>query len=66
MSPETALRVDALVNRIHPALRADLLTRAAGFREERGYEAPYWTLVELARESLTELGESLAPALRMP
>jgi hypothetical protein len=63
MGPSTALRVDALVSRIHPPLKENLVARAAGFRVERGYEAPYWSLVELARESVSELRDSLAPAL---
>lgn len=63
MSAATALRVDALVSRIHPVLKADLLDRAAAFRAERGYEAPYWTLVELARGSLADAKVGLAPAL---
>jgi len=66
MSPSTALRVDALVNGIHPVLKEDLQVRSAAFRAEHGYEAPYWTLVELARGSVADLGESLAPALRRP
>ncbi|MEX1257781.1 MAG: YiiX/YebB-like N1pC/P60 family cysteine hydrolase [Gemmatimonadota bacterium] len=63
MGPSTALRVDALVSRIHPPLKENLVTRAGRFQVERGYEAPYWTLVELARESVAEMRDSLAPAL---
>jgi hypothetical protein len=64
MSAATALRVDALVSRIHPPLKAELQARAAAYRNGRGYEAPYWTLVELARESLAARRASLTPALR--
>jgi hypothetical protein len=63
MSAVTALRVDALVSKIHPVLKADLETRAAAFREERGFEAPYWTLVALARASVAAHREELRPAL---
>jgi hypothetical protein len=63
MSAATALRVDALVSKIHPVLKADLESRAAAFREERGFEAPYWTLVELARASVAARREELRPAL---
>jgi hypothetical protein len=64
MSAATALRVDALVSRVHPPLVAALRERAAGYRAERGHEAPYWTLVELARETVAAERASLTPALR--
>jgi len=63
MSAATALRVDALVSRVHPAVREELVARARAFREERGHEAPYWSLVELARASLAATRAGLAPAL---
>jgi hypothetical protein len=63
MSAVTALRVDALVSKIHPVLKADLEARAAAFREERGFEAPYWTLVALARASVAAHRGALRPAL---
>jgi hypothetical protein len=63
MSPATALRVDALVSSVHPAVKEDLAARAAAFRTVSGYEAPYWTLVELARVALGARMPSLAPAL---
>ncbi len=66
MSPSTALRVDALTKLIHPILRKELEEAAAGFREENGYEAPYWELIELAREVFAEHGAGLSPALDAP
>jgi hypothetical protein len=66
MSASTALRVDALSHRIHPALRARIEEKAATFLDEKGYEAPYWALVEMAREALEEYRARLAPALRSP
>ncbi len=63
MEASTALRVDALVSTVHPRLRAALQERAGRFRAERGYEAPYWVLVELAREALRAERDGLRPAL---
>ena len=63
MSASTALRVDALVSKVHPALKIDLESRAAAFRDRNGYEAPYWALVQLAREALAARRESFPPAL---
>ena len=50
MSASTALRVDALVSKVQPVVKAELVSRADSFRETNGYEAPYWVLVQLARE----------------
>ena len=66
MSAAAALRVQALVTTIHPAVKVALEGRAASFRADNGYEAPYWTLVELARQALAELRPSLSPALVTP
>jgi hypothetical protein len=66
MSASTALRADALSHRIHPVLRATIEEKAATFLDERGYEAPYWALVEIAREALEEYRARLAPALGSP
>jgi hypothetical protein len=66
MSAATALRVDALVSTVHPAVKDDLTGRAAAFRATNGYEAPYWALVQLAREALAARAPSLAPALGAP
>lgn len=66
MNAATALRVDALVSRVHPAVKQDLLDRVATFRAEHGYEAPYWELVELSREAVAARRSTLGPALRVP
>ena len=66
MSAATALRVDALANRIHPEIAAAIEEKAAAFRAENGYEAPYWVLFEMAREALEENRSRLAPALYRP
>jgi hypothetical protein len=66
MAASTALRVNALVTTIHPALEERVLQRAAEFRSEAGYEPPYWTLVEIAREELAGSRESLQPSLSIP
>ena len=66
MSADAALRVDALVTGVHPPLVTALGERAARHRAEHGREAPYWTLVELARETLAAERASLDPALHAP
>lgn len=66
MSAPTALRVDALSHRVHPTLRAAIEQRAAAFRRQNGYEAPYWVLVEAGRQALMEERSGLAPALQRP
>ena len=63
MSAATALRVDALVSTVHPSVKEDLVARTAAFRTANGHEAPYWTLVRLAREALAARAPSLAPSL---
>lgn len=65
MSAATALRVNALVSRVNPTVKASLKRHADAFRSERGFEAPYWTLVALAREALAEEEATLPPALRV-
>ena len=64
MSASTALRVDALSHRIHPVLRTAIEGKAATYLDEKGYEAPYWALVEMAREALEENRALLTPALQ--
>jgi hypothetical protein len=64
MSASTALLVNALVGTVHPTVRDDLVRRATQFRTAEGYEAPYWALVELAREALAAERAGLSPALR--
>jgi len=66
MSAGAALRVRALVGRVHPRVQEALLARAEGFRRERGFEPPYWELVALAREAVREVGPGLSPYLRWP
>jgi hypothetical protein len=66
MSASTALRVQALVSGISPTVKAELESRAREFSKELGYEAPYWDLVELAREALAARRKSLGPALSFP
>ncbi len=63
MSASTALKVDALVSKVSPAVKEELVSLAAGFLERNGYDAPYWVLVQLAREALAARMESLYPAL---
>ena len=63
MSAATALRVNALVTAVHPVLREDLVRRGEAFRAARGFEAPYWVLVEEARRALELHRETLGPAL---
>jgi hypothetical protein len=65
MSAGTALRVDALVSRVNPTVKVELAELASTFREEHGYEAPYWDLVDLAREALATVRPSLPPALTL-
>lgn len=66
MSAPAALRVDALSHRVHPAVRAAIEGRAAAFRRQNGYEAPYWVLVEAGRQALAEQRSRLEPALQRP
>ncbi|MBM4184207.1 MAG: hypothetical protein FJ207_08255 [Gemmatimonadetes bacterium] len=63
MSAATALRGNVLVSRVTPTVKMELGELAATFREERGYDAPYWELVDLTREALATVRPSLAPAL---
>ena len=48
---------------VSPAVKDELVLLAAEFRERSGYEAPYWVLVQFAREALVARRESLDPAL---
>jgi hypothetical protein len=49
MSATTALRTDEYMKQ-HKAMGERLTIKAEKFKEERGYEAPYWELVKQARE----------------
>ncbi len=66
MSAGAALRVRALVDRVHPRVRDGLVARAEGFRQEQGFEPPYWELVAQAREAVRAEGPRLDPYLRWP
>jgi hypothetical protein len=63
MSVDTALRVRSLVKTVHPRLRAAIGNAAERFRTQRGYPPPYWTLTDLARQTLAALRSSLSPEL---
>ena len=64
MTVDAALRVRALVEVVHPLLKTKLVDRARSFEMERGYPAPYWTLVELARQTLEQSVGALEPSLQ--
>jgi hypothetical protein len=64
MSADAALRVRTLVSTVNPLVKSELVRREAEYLEQSGYRAPYWDLVELARESLAAVREELGPALR--
>jgi hypothetical protein len=55
MSATAALRSKAFAA-MHRALRGRVEARAAGHLAERGYPAPYWTLVRFASEELAASG----------
>lgn len=56
MSATRALRAQWLEGR-HQAVRAGTLQRVQVFEDERGYRPPYWALVAMAREALSEVSE---------
>jgi len=64
MSSDAALRIRALVEIVNPIVKNELMRRAEMFATERGYPAPYWSLVQLAGEALSAAGPELHPALR--
>ena len=55
MSATTALRTDYYMKK-HKAIEERLAIKAEQFRKEHGYEAPYWELVNLAREAKEQPG----------
>ncbi len=55
MSATTALRTQEYMNR-HKVIEERLSALAEQFKKEHGYEAPYWQLVNLAREAKGERG----------
>lgn len=56
MSATTALRIEEYSMK-HEAIKKGLVDKAEQFRQEKGYETPYWELVKLAREAKQERGE---------
>ena len=54
MSATAAMRHRAFTKK-HAALKARLLDLAAEFKRQKGYTPPYWELVKLAREAMTEI-----------
>jgi hypothetical protein len=54
MSATAAMRHRAFSKK-HAAIKARLLELAAGFNHQKGYNPPYWELVKLAREAMTEI-----------
>jgi hypothetical protein len=66
MTASAALRIEALTKTIHPLLRREVEGEQRRFRDENGYEAPYWVLVELARQALVESRADLSFALTNP
>ncbi len=53
MSATAALRHRAF-SRKHVALRSRLLALSSEFKRRKGYNPPYWELLKLAREAMTE------------
>ncbi len=51
MSAVTALRTQEYMKQ-HKAIGERLAVKTEKFKQERGYEAPYWVLVKLARMSM--------------
>ena len=54
MSATTALRTQDYIDK-HDAIGKRLEKKAVLYKKEHGYEAPYWALVSLARESKKEI-----------
>lgn len=63
MGADAALRVSSLVSTVNPTVKADLVVRERDFYDEHGYRAPYWALVDLARQSLDAVRADLGRAL---
>jgi len=63
MSGATAARVNGLRQQIFAPLRVAVEKAEASFRDQHGYEAPYWQLVPLAREAIARHRDAMAPAL---
>ena len=58
MSATAALRNKQFA-RTHGAIKARLVALAAEFKTQRGYVAPYWELVRLARQAKKEIEDAL-------
>jgi len=54
MSTDAALRVHSLTEKVHPLLKASLKHKAGAFHQAKGYHAPYWQLLIMARDSFDE------------
>jgi hypothetical protein len=54
MSAPTALRTQDYMDK-HEAIGKRLAIKAAQYKKDHGYEAPYWVLVSLAREAEKEI-----------
>jgi len=63
MAIAAALRISALVDEIYPTLRSGLADRARAFLIANGYEPPYWTLLNMARDTLKNQESSLSEYL---
>ncbi len=59
MSTDSALRLHSLTEKIHPLLKASLKQKAETFYQSKGYQAPYWQLLAMAKESFEENKEVL-------
>lgn len=64
MSTDASLRVYSLTSKIHPVLKEALRQKAAAFRKSNNYEPPYWKLLAMTRQALSEHKEELAQVLR--
>jgi hypothetical protein len=63
MGAGTALRVNSLMKTVFPLLRQRLRKAAKRFREDQGYSPPYWSLMQLSRQTLMESLPELSPQL---
>ncbi|MDH4228993.1 MAG: YiiX/YebB-like N1pC/P60 family cysteine hydrolase [Nitrospirota bacterium] len=66
LTVDAALRVRALKSAVYPRLFAAVEEDAVAFRRDHGYQAPYWSLLEIARVAVRRLGPDLKPHLVLP
>lgn len=66
MSISAALRVNTLVKKLHPLLKEDIEQAAEHFEAEHGYVAPYWALMDMAREILIKRRDELPLKFKGP